>query len=318
MPPAIAITIGTFDSVHVGHAALIDAAREHIGADGTVLAASFDPHPKSILMPRNVPPRLTTFAHRQHLLLDKGVDEVIRLEPTPELLARTPRQFVEQILQTHNPSFFIEGNDFKFGARRKGSIQTLIELGNEFGFTTVSLPPVCVATAEQISIKASSTAVRWLLSQGRVRDAATMLDRPYAITGIVTQGRQMGRCIGYPTANLSNIETMLPADGVYAGWAILPDGSRLPAALSLGTNPTFPNAGRSAEAHIIDWPGPDAGQPEYNWLITLEFTAWIREQISYPGVRSLVNQIERDVHQANTILIKQPFSWSNTLQEASP
>jgi len=316
MTPARAITIGTFDSVHVGHAALLAAARKHVGPQGTVLVASFDPHPQSTLNPDASPARLTTFDQRCQLLVDHTADDIIKLEPTRQMLCRTPRQFVEYIIEHHAPTLFVEGDDFRFGAQRAGDINTLTQLGNELGFETISLPPVTVSTSDQLAVKASSSSIRWFLEQGRVRDAATMLARSYAVAGTVVQGRQMGRRIGFPTANLDNIQTMLPADGVYAGWATLPDASRLPAALSFGSNPTFPNAPRTAEAFILDWEGPTTGQPEYGWPLTLEIVAWIREQITFPSIHPLVNQIERDVQAVRTMLQQPTISWNSKLQDA--
>ncbi|MFG0258054.1 MAG: bifunctional riboflavin kinase/FMN adenylyltransferase [Phycisphaerales bacterium JB043] len=318
MPPLTAITIGTFDSVHLGHASLIHAAREHVGPSGRVLVASFDPHPRSILTPDDIPPRLTTLGQRVELARVHGADEIIRLTPSRELLALTPEQFIESIITQHHPTHIVEGQDFRFGARRAGSINTLDTLSASLGFTAIAVPPRQVATSDQLLITASSTAVRWFLERGRVRDASIVLGRPYSITGTVSRGRQMGRRIGFPTTNLTDIPMMIPADGVYAGWATLPDESRHPCALSFGTNPTFPNAGRSAEAHIIDWDGPAAGQPEYDWPITLEITSWIREQITFQGVRALVEQIERDVEVARTMLEHQPSSWQSTPQEIAP
>ncbi|MHC4975404.1 MAG: riboflavin biosynthesis protein RibF [Planctomycetota bacterium] len=318
MSPQTAITIGTFDSVHRGHASLIRTAREHVGPEGYVIVASFDPHPRSVLTPNATPARLTTFEQRQQLARAHGADQLVRLTPTPQLLSLSPRQFIESILEQHSPSCIVEGPDFHFGAQRAGSIETLQQLARELDFTTICVPPVTVSTSDQLTITASSTSVRWFLENGRAADAAEVLARPYSITGTVTRGRQLGRRIGFPTANLSNVPTMIPADAVYAGWAVLPDSSRLPCALSFGTNPTFPNAGRSAEAHIIDWHGPNAGEPEYDWPLTIEVSHWLREQIAFPGVRTLVEQIQRDVDHARTMLEPTPTRGRQRLQGSTP
>ncbi len=233
-----AITIGNFDGVHAGHRALVAAARALAGVPGRVVALCFDPHPFSVLRPQLAPARLTTFPQREALLRQAGADAVVRLQPTTEFLALSPEQFIRSLIADYHPSAIVEGPDFHFGAGRKGSPATLAALGEGLGFSVQIVPPVEVVLEDQLTARASSTMVRWLLSVGRVADAARVLGRPHALSGMVRQGQRRGRTIGVPTANLE-AEQMLPADGVYAAVATLPDGRRCGAAMNVGTPPTF-------------------------------------------------------------------------------
>jgi riboflavin kinase/FMN adenylyltransferase len=239
-PVPSVLSIGTFDGVHLGHQSLIRRAREiadrHPGA--RVVALVFKPNPLEVLRPEQAPARLSMFEHRRHWILSAGADEVVRLEPTPEFLAETPEQFVHWCVEKFNPIAFVEGDDFHFGRARAGTNAVLAEFGRSFGFTVDVVPTCTVALTDHQLVPARSTIVRWLLSCGRARDAAIVLGRPYELGGTVVRGDRRGRTIGFPTANLET-STLIPADGVYAAVAHLPDSRTLPAALSVGTKPTF-------------------------------------------------------------------------------
>ncbi len=303
MPEPTAITVGSFDGVHLGHASLIRAARESVGATGRVIAIAFSPHPLSLLRPVAEPARLTTWTQRQQLLLSAGADEVVRLEPTRDLLALEPRAFVERIAREHSPAVWAEGPDFRFGKARAGDTRTLETLGGLFGFRAIVVPQAEVALTDLTLAPASSTLVRWLLSHGRVGDARRVLGRAYDIVGVVEPGDQRGRAIGFPTANITT-ECAMPADGVYAGVATLPDGRYLAAAISVGTKPTFGERPRTLEAHILDagdpWDGRGADRQPlgYGWTIRLRFATWLREQLRYDRLDDLIEQIEADATRA--------------------
>lgn len=297
-----AITIGNFDGVHRGHAALIARARDLVGPAGRVLALAFDPHPVSTLAPGCEPGRLTTFSRRADLLREAGADEVIRLEPTPEFLSHSPEQFVETLAAQHAPSVIVEGPDFHFGAERGGSIDTLRALGASRGFDVDVVTPVEVDLDDQTIVTASSTITRWLIGRGRVGDASRVLGRPYELEGTVVQGDRRGRTIGFPTANLQT-PCLHPAEGIYAGRAVLPSGRRLPAAIHVGARPTFDAMAPTVEAYILDWVDPrkDDVRDEYGWPLRLEVESWLRDQARFESVESLIEQIERDVERTREL-----------------
>ncbi len=295
--PTTAVTIGNFDGVHLGHRALIARART---LAPRVVALAFDPHPAAVLRPDAAPPRLTTFEQRRAALLDAGAHDVVRLAPTPDLLQRSPHAFVAQLVQDHAPSFIVEGDDFRFGKGRSGDIRTLRQLGQSFRFAVEIVPPVEIALTDHQIARASSSLVRWLLSHGRVADAALVLGRNYQMTGTVIRGDQKGRTIHCPTANLKT-ECMPPADGVYAAWGSLADGRRFPAALSIGTRPTFDGLDRRIEAHLLDF-DPSVLPSEYGWSLTIELVAWLREQVRYHSIDALGEQIARDCDRVRDFL----------------
>lgn len=306
--PRTVVTIGTFDGVHVGHAALVHQARRiaDATADGTrVVAMAFDPHPMTVLAPDRAPARLTSFEHRAELLGAAGADEVVRLEPTGNLLALSPEEFIDAVVKDLNPVAVVEGPDFHFGRGRAGSVETLRELGQRKGFDVHVVPPVEVVLTDTTVARASSTLTRWLLAHGRVRDAAAVLGRPYEMRGVVERGDQRGRAIGFPTANLAS-ESVAPGDGVYGGVATLEDGRTFLAAISVGDKPTFGGTGRVVEAYFLpetEEPGavgtlrewsPIPGLPEYGWSVRLRFDHWIRDQVKFDSVEELLEQMARD------------------------
>jgi riboflavin kinase/FMN adenylyltransferase len=302
-----AVTIGNFDGVHLGHAALLARARELATPAGRVIVLSFDPHPASVLRPEAAPTRLTTFERRAALLRDLGADEVRPLAPTRELLGLTPEAFVHRVIEEHAAQVFVEGRDFRFGKGRAGDVRTLARLAQARGATADVVPPVRVALTDQTVCIASSTMLRWLIERGRVRDAASMLGRPPELTGVVGRGDRLGRELGFPTANMT-CDTALPADGVYAARGILDDGRVYPVALSVGSRPTFDGLDRRVEAHLLDvhpdgsgW-APIPGLPEYGWRLRLELIAWVRDQARFPSVDTLREQLLRDCALARAAL----------------
>ncbi len=301
MPPSTAITIGSFDGVHVGHAALLQAARAAVGDSGRVVALAFFPHPMTTLRPDAAPARLTNWRLREELLLKGGANEAVQLAPTPEMLGLEPRAFVERMMAEFAPAVWVEGPDFRFGRARAGDVETLRALGDEYGFETIVVPQQDVALNDLSLVPASSTLARWLLSHGRIADARCVLGRNYELMGEVVRGDQRGRELGFPTANIE-VDSMPPADGVYAGVATLPDGTTCAAAISVGSKPTFGDRPRAVEAYLLDWDGAIDGEPlNYGWTIRVTFLTWLREQLTYTNLDALIEQIEHDVARTRDI-----------------
>jgi riboflavin kinase/FMN adenylyltransferase len=309
------LTIGTFDGVHLGHRALVARARELArGTSAKVVALAFDPHPLSRLRPALAPARLTTFAQKREQLLLAGADEVVRLDPFDEVLELEPHEFVHRLVSRYGPIAVVEGEDFRFGTGRVGDMRVMDALGREHGFMTEALAPVEVMLGDATVAQASSTAARTLIRAGRMGDAARMLGRAFELRGTVVRGDRRGRAIGYPTANLDT-ELLLPADGVYAALATLPDGRRLGAALSVGTKPTFTETpARVAEAFLLDLggggrgPGRPSDDPripgldEYGWTLSLHVVAWVREQVRFHSLQALLDQMGRDIEKIGSLL----------------
>ena len=286
--------IGNFDGVHLGHAALVDAARREVGDTGRLVAVTFDPPPAEVLLPDAPTRRLMTLATRCDTLRSVGVDEVVVKHVDLQWLDRTPEAFVQEDLLPHRPDVVVEGPDFRFGRDRVGDVTRLTELGDRHGFGVVVVPPQTglLSNLERVPIRSSS--IRWLIERGRVRDAARLLGRPWAIEGTVVPGDRRGRTIGCPTANVDHGDLLLPADGVYAGSATCPGGTYA-AAISVGTKPSFERTPRVLEAHLINWKGPlDA----YGWHATVTINRWLRDQVTYTNVDALTDQIARDIDAA--------------------
>lgn len=304
MSVARAITIGVFDGVHLGHAELVRQARAAVG-DGRVTALCFEPHPLRVLRPGLAPRQLSSFEQRRLWLTEAGADEVVALAPTRELLGLSPESFLEGLMAEHAPDVIVEGPDFRFGRNRAGSVQTLAAL-ETLGYRSVIVDDVLATISDQSSVRVTSSLIRWLVRHGRVRDSALLLGRPYELIGTVVAGDGRGADeLGVATANLDCGSYLLPADGIYSGAAVRDDGHAYPAAVSIGTKPTFGENPRVCEAHLIGYEGDF---DDYGWTIRLEIHDWLRDQISYSRVSLLIEQIHRDierVRQASGIRIRQ-------------
>lgn len=295
-----ALTIGNFDGVHLGHQLLIQHAKAAIPPSACLVVLSFHPHPLTILNPSVAPAQIEPFSARCQRLLDAGADEVIELTPTPSLLSKDPESFLNEVIDKHQPSLIVEGHDFHFGRARSGTPAVLSEICTMRGIETQILGPVKVTLTDQSVVTASSSLTRWLLDNGRVRDAAYVLGRSHELLGTVVQGQQLGRTINIPTINLDT-QSHLPADGVYSGFAnftTLSGSHRTLAAINVGSRPTVQGTTRRAEAHLLNTNGsswtPDPDMPEYGWECTLELTGWIRDQVKFDSVDTLKQQIRRD------------------------
>ncbi len=299
------VTIGNFDGVHEGHRRLVEVARE-MANDGEgpprTIAVTFDPLPESVLHPPENPMRLSTGKDREKRLLAAGVDEVIELPVTRELLGTDPVDFIEEILERFsnaNPiGCFVEGADFRFGRARAGTMATLEEHGRTSGFKVVRVPDVRVRLHDGLEVEVRSSTIRRLLELGRVEDAGLMLGRHFQVQGNVVMGDQRGRQLGYPTMNMDLGEQILPADGVYAGVADIGDGISRPAAVSVGTKPTFEITARVMEAHILDW---DGALDDYGRDVDLKLVRRLRGQYRYDGIDPLLAQMQRDCDESRKI-----------------
>ena len=299
MADPVALTIGNFDGVHRGHVALLHAARERLGPGGRVVVVTFDPHPAVVLRPRSAPARLGTTDQRRRWLLAAGADEVEVLPATPELLERSADRFLGDLVSRLNPTLVVEGPDFRFGRARAGTVETLRDAGARGGFEVLILDPVTVALADQTVVAVSSSMIRWLVEHGRVEDAGTGLGRAYELEATVVRGDQRGRRIGFPTINLRHGDLLLPRDGVYAGRAQRPDGRMYQAAISVGTKPTFGRSERVAEAYLIEYDGP---VDDYDWTVRLRVEHWLRDQLTYPSLPPLLEQLDRDVERTRALV----------------
>lgn len=259
-----------------------------------------------------------SFARRADLLRSLGVDEVQRLEPTASLLESTPPEFFERLAREYRPAHIVEGRDFRFGRGRAGDVALLASLGAQAGVQVEVVAPVEASLHDQSVVVVSSTLIRWLISRGRVADAALLLGRPHELTGEVCRGDRRGREIGFPTANVVPHE-VLPADGVYAGRAELADGRTFAAAIHIGPRATFDDERRTVEAYFLDWAGPlSEGAPEYGWPVRLHMHSWLRDQARFDSIAELVEQIHRDVERTREALARHDSAGNGRRMQEAP
>lgn len=298
------VVIGNFDGVHRGHQKLIASARRAAG-DGAVIAVTFWPHPMSVIRPDRTPLLLTDINERRNLLTAAGVDEVVVVEFTETVAGWSPEHFVDEVLRPLRPTKIMVGENFRFGFRAAGDVELLGKLGSEssvaqagsgFAVEGISL----LQAGDQPD---SSTRVRAAVADGDVELAAELLDRPFRVRGVVIQGAQRGREMGFPTANVPVPPGLaVPSDGVYAGWLTRldrPDGAeRLPAAISVGSNPTFVGEDRRVETYVLDRTDLEL----YGVEIAVDFEHRLRGQIKYTGMEALIEQMHLDVDRARALL----------------
>ena len=300
------VTVGNFDGVHLGHQAVVRRAREEAVARGAeaVVAVTFDPHPVAVLRPEHAPTVLTPLARRADLLAAAGVDALLVVPFDREVAGWSPERFVEDVLVTAlHATAVVVGANFRFGARAAGDVALLDRVGRDLadsgrGFAAVGVP------LDGGPSTWSSTYVRRCLASGEVDQAAAALGRPVSVRGPVQRGDQRGRELGYPTANVAIGAEAAPADGVYAGWVtVLPDGTRHPAAISVGTNPTFAGERlRRVEAHVLDRDDLDL----YDREVEVVFAARLRGMERFDSVEELLVAMARDVEQARAALSREP------------
>ncbi|MFJ4028097.1 bifunctional riboflavin kinase/FAD synthetase [Paenarthrobacter sp. NPDC089989] len=305
------VTIGNFDGVHRGHqhvlAQLTRTAKRH---GIPAVAVTFDPHPAQVHRPESAPELIMGLQDKLDALGSTGVDAVLVMKYTLDLAAMTPLEFVRDILVDGlRAAHVVVGHDLRFGAGNVGDVDTMQEIGDELGFSVQvvnefgagGFPVHHDGDADR---RCSSTWVRDALAEGDVVTAAAVLGRPHRMRGEVVHGAARGRDLGFPTANLAHDSTgYVPADGIYAGWLIDQAGTRWPAAISVGSNPTFDGVSRQVEAHVIDRPHEKVEDFNlYGQTVAVEFTQRLRGMVAYRGPEALVEQMNLDVAQAHELL----------------
>ncbi|MEW9532278.1 bifunctional riboflavin kinase/FAD synthetase [Microbispora sp. NPDC049125] len=294
------VTIGVFDGVHLGHQQMVARAvgmARDLGLPAVVV--TFDPHPDEVVRPGPHTPRLTTPRRRTELLVSLGVEAVCVLPFTLEFSRMSPDEFVQTALVDRlHAAGVVVGENFRFGHKASGDVETLRTLGEKYDFAAVGVP--LVSNGEAIS----STLIRERLDTGDVAGAAVMLGRPHRVEGVVVRGAQRGRALGFPTANVeSPPDTAIPADGVYAGWlqclqAPSPyEGERWPAAISIGTNPTFDGVERTVEAYALDRDDLDL----YGAHVAVDFAERLRDTLRFDSIEALIEQMHGDVARAREV-----------------
>lgn len=296
------VTLGNFDGVHRGHKAVLAALRELAHDRGLPsVAVTFAPHPVAVLHPERAPELVAPGSLRDDLLAATGIDGLLVLNFTKQFAALTPEAFVEQVfVDALQAKAVVVGVDTRFGVRNSGNVDTLRELGAAHGFDVVALEDVGDGQ------RWSSSGIRQALAAGDVATAATILGRPHRVVGTVVHGHHRGRELGYPTANLSaDAQGLVPVEGVYAGWLTrldLPTDAAdrtLPAAVSIGTNPTFDTLDRrTVEAYVLDRTDLDL----YDERVMVEFVEHIRPTLRFDSVEELCTAMAKDVDRCREIL----------------
>ena len=296
------LTLGNFDGVHRGHRAVLTALSEAGHRLGLpTVAVTFEQHPASVLRPDDAPELLTPGPLRDELLADTGIDGLLVLDFTVEFARQTPEEFVRSVfVRGLDARCVVVGMDTRFGHRNSGDVSTLADLGEHFGFEVVALDDV--GDGERFS----SSTVRRHLGAGEVAEAARILGRPHRVVGTVVHGNHRGRALGFPTANLAaDALGLVPLEGVYAGWLTRLDlgedepDRTMPAAISVGTNPTFETRDRrTVEAYVLDRDDLEL----YDETVMLEFTAHIRPTLRFDSVEELTTAMAEDVERCRELL----------------
>jgi riboflavin kinase/FMN adenylyltransferase len=287
-----AVAIGNFDGVHRGHVAIVARLLERAAAvGGPAIVFTFDPHPVRLLRPDQCPPPLTWTERKAELLSSLGVDWIVAYPTDEALLQLSAVEFFDRIIRNSlDARALVEGPNFYFGHNREGTVERLAQLSLAAGISLDIVPPV-VIDGDIVS----SSRVRDLIRDGKVEQAAKLLSSPYRIRGMVTHGAGRGAKIGFPTANLSAVDTLLPAQGVYAGRAQTSAGI-YPAAINLGPSPTFGDAMIRVEVHMIGLDDALYGQP-----LEVDFVARLRDIRPFDSPAALIEQLNRDIEQVKRI-----------------
>ena len=289
----VVLTIGSFDGVHRGHTGLLDAAggaARQSGAETALL--TFDPHPRCVLDPPRCPRSLTTLAEKRSLLAARSLDRMVVLAFNREVSGWGAEQFCDLLLEAFDIRVLLVGHDFALGHKRQGDVAFLREYGRRHGFEVEQVGAVTVGEEA-----VSSSLIRSALGEGDVSRAAELLGRPFFMDATVEHGEEVGRHLGFPTANLSiAADKCLPAPGVYAMWVRV-DGAWRPAATNVGYRPTFGGDRLTVEAYLLDFSGD-----LYDREVRAVFVERLREERAYPSVDELVTQIGRDVADVRSLL----------------
>ncbi|MFD7975276.1 bifunctional riboflavin kinase/FAD synthetase [Streptomyces sp. NPDC059071] len=292
------VTIGSYDGVHRGHQLIIGRAVERareLGVPSVVV--TFDPHPSEVVRPGSHPPLLAPHHRRAELMAELGVDAVLILPFTAEFSQLSPADFIVKVLVDKlHARCVIEGPNFRFGHKAAGNVTFLAELGATYDYE-VEVIDLRVRGAAGGGEPFSSTLTRRLVAEGDMAGAAEILGRPHRVEGVVVRGAQRGRELGFPTANVETLpHTAIPADGVYAGW-LTAAGERMPAAISVGTNPQFDGTERTVEAYAIDREGLDL----YGLHVAVDFLAYVRGMLRFDTLDDLLVAMAEDVKQCREL-----------------
>jgi riboflavin kinase/FMN adenylyltransferase len=287
LPGPLALAVGVFDGIHLGHQEVIRAAREHATQHhGTAVVVTFDPHPMQVLRPGSAPKLLCGPRHQQLILAHTGIDCLLACPFTAETAKTPAREFLQQLVNSSRPLGCISvGYTWSFGHRREGNIHLLMEMGQEHDFAVYGVPPLKIDG--QV---VSSTLIREAVSNGDFARAATLLGRDYTVFGTVVEGQKLGRQLGFPTANVDVENEQLPPLGVYAVEARV-DTQWLPGVANLGRRPTVAaDADPSLEVHLLDWSGDIYGKD-----MEVRFTRRLRSEMKFSSLDELKAQIARDI-----------------------
>lgn len=293
------VTIGSYDGVHRGHQLIIGRAvgrARELGAKSVVV--TFDPHPSEVVRPGSHPPLLAAHHRRAELMADLGVDALLILPFTSEFSRLSPEDFIRTVLvDALHAELVVEGPNFRFGHKAAGDVGLLSAVGRTHDYA-VDVIDLYVTGAAGGGLPFSSTLARRLIAEGDVEGAMEILGRPHRVEGVVVRGAQRGRDLGYPTANVETLpHTAIPADGVYAGWLHV-DGEAMPAAISVGTNPTFDGTARTVEAYAIDRVGLDL----YGLHVAVDFLTYLRGMEKFDTIDALLERMADDVKRARDLV----------------
>ncbi len=290
------LTIGVFDGVHRGHAQLISRAVKSAAARGVPsVLMTFDPHPMEVVRPGSHPAQLSTLDRRAELVAELGIDVFCVMPFTQEFMKLTPERYVQELLVDKlHVTEVVVGDNFTFGKQAAGTVDTMRELGKQYGFEVDG-----VTLLGEHAVTFSSTYIRSCVVAGDMAAAAEALGRPHRVEGVVVHGDGRGKGLGFPTANVAPpIHAAIPADGVYAGWfTVLGESDTRMAAISVGTNPTFDGRNRTVEPHILDFDGDLYGK-----RVAVDFIEQLRGMRKFDSIEDLVEAIGRDVKQAREVL----------------
>jgi riboflavin kinase/FMN adenylyltransferase len=293
------VTIGSYDGVHRGHQLIIGRAVERareLGLPSVIV--TFDPHPSEVVRPGSHPPLLTAHHRRAELMAELGVDALLILPFTSEFSRLSPGDFIRTVLvDALHARAVVEGPNFRFGHKAAGDVEFLSAMGLKYDYD-VDIVDLYVTGEAGGGQPFSSTLTRRLIAQGDVAGAMEILGRPHRVEGVVVRGAQRGRELGYPTANVETVpHTAIPADGVYAGWLDVA-GEAMPAAISVGTNPTFDGTARTVEAYAIDREGLEL----YGLHAGVGFLAYLRGMEKFDTIDALLERMADDVKRARELV----------------
>ena len=288
------LTIGNFDGVHKGHLALFDKVKKLAhDIQGQSVVMTFEPHPIKVVKPGNGPPLITPVEQKLKLIADAGIDVILCLPFNKEFAGISANDFVNELLvKKIGVKEIVVGYDYNFGAGRQGNIDLLRKMGDELGFRVHVVEPIHLN-----STLVSSTSIRNLVKEGNLAEAKRLLGRDYQITGIVKTGMgRGGKILGFPTANLTPVDELIPRKGVYAVKAYINE-KEYDGVCNIGNNPTFGGTVLSIETHVLDFSGNIVGEK-----FTIKFILRLRDEVTFRSKDELAEQIERDVIKAREVL----------------